>query len=126
VVDIVHAAGGAVSFAHPAVTKRDELIPPLAEHGLDAIEVYHSDHTPEDEVHYRGLAARLGILISGGSDFHGDPTTQPTAGASPQPSASPGPGPRSRARRNSLGVVSLPAEAFSALEDRAAHRARTR
>ncbi len=104
VVEVIHAAGGLVSFAHPAVTRRDELIRPLVDDGLDAIEVYHSDHAPEDEVHYRGLAARLGVLVSGGSDFHGD-----------DPAAAP-----SRARRGTLGVVSLSADAFAALEARAA------
>jgi len=118
VVEVVQAAGGLVSFAHPAVTKRDELIRPLAEHGLDAIEVFHSDHRPEHEVDYRGLATRLGLLITGGSDFHGeDPSTPLRA----RPSTPPAP---SRARRNALGVVSLPPDAFAALEDRAARRRR--
>ena len=119
VIDVIHAAGGIASFAHPAVTKRDDLIRPLAEHGLDAIEVYHSDHTPGDEVDYRGQAVRFGLLVSGGSDFHGDPSTQPRAGAAAGPSASLRTGPSPRARRNSLGVVSLPPAAFAALEDRA-------
>jgi len=112
VVDVVHAARGVVSFAHPGVTKRDELIRPLADHGLDAIEVYHSDHKPEDVQEYRGLAQRLGLQVSGGSDFHGDPSTQLRAG----PSASPRTRPSSRTDRNSLGVVSLPPDAFAALE----------
>ncbi len=113
VVDVIHAAGGVASFAHPAVTKRDELIRPVADHGLDAIEVYHSDHSPEDEVHYRGLAERLGLLVSGGSDFHGPSTSLRASPSTPT---------SSRARRNALGVVSLPAEAFAALEARAAQR----
>ena len=109
VIDVIHAAGGVASFAHPAVTKRDELIRPLADHGLDAIEVYHSDHTPEHQAEYLGLAMRLGLLITGGSDFHG--------ASAPTPA-------HPRARRNSLGRVSLPPAAFAALEDRAAQRAR--
>ena len=132
VVDVVHAAGGVVSFAHPAVTRRDELIQPLSGHGLDAIEVYHSDHRPEDVQHYRGLAQRLGVLVSGGSDFHGDPSTRPEdlLGASPpgslraslstRPADSLRAGPVSRSRRNALGAVGLPPDAFAALESRAA------
>jgi predicted metal-dependent phosphoesterase TrpH len=104
----VHAAGGVVSFAHPGVTRRDELIRPLADHGLDAIEVYHSDHQAEDVQEYRGLAQRLGLLVSGGSDFHGDVSTPP------------GPRASSRTNRNSLGIVLLPPDAFAALEQRAA------
>ena len=106
VVDAIHDAGGIASLAHPGVTNRDDLIAPLVERGLDAIEVYHSDHTPEDVIAYRGLAARLGALVSGGSDFHGEEVTTPAAPA--------------RAQRNSLGIVSLPADAFAALEERAA------
>ena len=122
VVDVVHAAGGIVSFAHPAVTKRDQLIRPLVDHGLDAIEVYHSDHLPEDVQHYRGLAQRLGVLVSGGSDFHGDPSTQPTAGLSPGPSASLRAGASSRTQRSTLGAILLPPDAFTALEQAAGMR----
>ena len=110
VVEVVHAAGGVVSFAHPAVTRRDDLIGPLAGHGLDAIEVYHSDHRPEDVRQYRGLAQRLGVLVSGGSDFHGEDPQAPVE--------------RSRARRSTLGVVRLPPDDFAALETRAAETRR--
>ena len=108
VVDAIHDAGGVASMAHPGVTNRDELIAPLVDRGLDAIEVYHSDHLPADVIAYQGLAMRLGTLVSGGSDFHGEDDTQP---------AKPG-----RTQRNALGVVTLPASAFAALEARAASR----
>jgi predicted metal-dependent phosphoesterase TrpH len=105
IVDAIHDAGGIASMAHPGVTKRDELIGPLAEHGLDAIEVYHSDHAPEDQYYYRLIAERHGLLISGGSDFHGEDPAVPA-----------------RMKRGILGVVSLPPDAFAALEDRARAR----
>ena len=104
IVDAIHDAGGLASMAHPGVTRRDELIGPLAEHGLDAIEVYHSDHSPEDQQHYLMMAQRRNLLVSGGSDFHGE---------DPAEAAKPG-----RARRAILGVVSLPAADFAALEER--------
>lgn len=110
VVDVIHTAGGVASLAHPGVTRRDDLIRPLADHGLDAIEVYHSDHLPEDVQHYRGLAQRLGLLVSGGSDFHGEDPQAPTE--------------RSRPRRSTLGVVMLPPDALAALERRAAEQRR--
>lgn len=112
VITVIHEAGGVASFAHPAVTRRDALIPALVDHGLDAIEVYHSDHAPEDERTYTLLATRLGVLISGGSDFHG-PSDSPER---------PGRSSSLRARRGILGVVSLPAPAFEALEARARQR----
>ena len=88
------------------MTRRDELIAPLADRGLDAIEVYHSDHTAEDVGEYRNLATRLNLLISGGSDFHGEDTTAMVAGKPPRP------------HRSTLGVVRLPPENFAALEAR--------
>ena len=42
--------------------------------GLDAIEVYHSDHDKETVERYHRMASELGLLMTGGSDFHGDPT----------------------------------------------------
>jgi predicted metal-dependent phosphoesterase TrpH len=98
-VRAVHDAGGVASFAHPGVTKQDALIEPLVAEGLDAIEVYHSDHTPEMRETFLHLARRLEVCVTGGSDFHGDGE-----------------------RRNTLGLVSLPAEDFVSLAARAADR----
>lgn len=72
VIDIVHAAGGVVSMAHPGLTRRDDLIPSLVAHGLDALEARHSDHTPDVEAGYRAMAATLGVATTAGSDYHGD------------------------------------------------------
>ena len=92
VVDAIHDAGGLAAMAHPGVTKRDELIAPLIDRGMDAIEVYHTDHSPEAEQAYKALARRHNIAVTGGSDFHGDET-----------------------RRNTLGAVTLPAAAYAVL-----------
>jgi hypothetical protein len=43
----------------------------MREIGLRGIEVYHSDHTVEETELYKNLAARLGLTVTGGSDFHG-------------------------------------------------------
>jgi len=43
----------------------------MREVGLNAIEAYHSDHGPEDTENFLQLAARYGMLVTGGSDFHG-------------------------------------------------------
>jgi predicted metal-dependent phosphoesterase TrpH len=109
VVETLHAAGGVASMAHPGVTNRDELIAPLIAGGLDAIEVYHSDHTPEDVVEYRGKATRLHALVTGGSDFHGE--EPPSADGKP---SRPG-----RPHRSTFGAVRLPPSDFAALEARA-------
>jgi predicted metal-dependent phosphoesterase TrpH len=101
VVATIHEAGGLASLAHPGITRMDHLVPPLAAGGLDALEARHSDHPPETEAHYRSLASRHGLLVSGGSDFHGD-----------------------NVHRNvQIGVLGLDARDFEALRARAGARA---
>ena len=72
VVRLIHEAGGVASLAHPGLSADDRLIEPFAAAGLDAIEVWHCDHTPAQRDHYFAIAERLGLARSGGSDFHGD------------------------------------------------------
>jgi hypothetical protein len=47
-------------------------MPELCDAGLNAIEAYHSDHRPEDTQLYLELAAKHRLMITGGSDFHGE------------------------------------------------------
>ena len=71
VVALIRRAGGVSSLAHPGITQQDGLIPELAAAGLDALEVYHADHSVEDATRYVALAGRLGLAVTGGSDYHG-------------------------------------------------------
>jgi predicted metal-dependent phosphoesterase TrpH len=87
VVAIAHVAGGLISMAHPGRTAIDALIEPLARAGLDAIEVYHSDHDAAAVAHYAEMARRLDLLATGGSDFHGDPARALEPGAATLPAA---------------------------------------
>jgi predicted metal-dependent phosphoesterase TrpH len=73
VVEEIHRAGGLASLAHPGRTNIDARIAALARAGLDAIEVYHSDHAADAIERYRAMARDLALLTTGGSDFHGDP-----------------------------------------------------
>ena len=75
-VALVLAAGGVCVFAHPAASKRgrtvgDDVIGELASAGLAGLEVDHVDHDDAARTHLRGLAAELGLLTTGSSDFHG-------------------------------------------------------
>jgi len=72
VIATIHEAGGLASLAHPGLTKRDDAIAQWAEAGLDALEAYHSEHSPEDTDRYLARARELGLLVTGGSDFHGE------------------------------------------------------
>lgn len=74
VIEIIHRAGGLASLAHPGQTSIDERIPNLRDAGLDALEAYHPDHDAMLTEHYVRLAGDLGLLLTGGSDFHGDVT----------------------------------------------------
>jgi Predicted metal-dependent phosphoesterases (PHP family) len=74
----VNEAGGVTSLAHPIrLGKRDHaeeelLIAGMCDVGLQAIEVYHSDHTEADRDRYLSISAKYGLKVTGGSDFHGD------------------------------------------------------
>jgi len=97
VVAVIRRAGGVSSMAHPGVTEQDAIIKELASAGLDAIEVYHTDHSADDIARYLALARRLGLGVTGGSDFHG----------------------RRSAHSNGFGTVCLPAPDYDALRHRA-------
>jgi predicted metal-dependent phosphoesterase TrpH len=69
----IRKAGGIASMAHPVRVKGDvpALMPELREAGMNAIEAYHSDHNAADTGLYLGLAKTYGLMVTGGSDFHG-------------------------------------------------------
>jgi predicted metal-dependent phosphoesterase TrpH len=93
VIALIRRVGGYSSLAHPGKMDRDAIIPGLIEAGLSAIEVFHPDHGPDDVRRYGETATRAGLLVTGGSDYHG-PGSGRTAG---------------------LGKVGLPADAYDAL-----------
>src|SRR6266542_432571 len=73
---LVREAGGVPVLAQPRATVRgrvvpDELIVELAAAGLFGLEADHPDHSPAERAHVRGLAADLGLVVTGSSDFHG-------------------------------------------------------
>ena len=72
-VAMIRNAGGIASLAHPVRVVGDlaGVMPELCRDGLNAIEVYHSDHQPANTEMYLTLAKKHGLLATGGSDFHG-------------------------------------------------------
>ncbi|CAN5867851.1 PHP domain-containing protein [soil metagenome] len=70
-IAIIHAAGGLAVLAHPGPAGTRERLTALAALGLDGVEVRHPGHSPSDTNRLGALASQLGLLMSGGSDWHG-------------------------------------------------------
>ncbi|MFO0705581.1 MAG: PHP domain-containing protein [Nitrospira sp.] len=72
----IKEAGGLAVMAHPTWVKTVEgtltdLARELKDAGLAGVEVHYSTHTPRQTREYLDLAKTLGLLVTGGSDFHG-------------------------------------------------------
>ncbi|MNM99153.1 hypothetical protein D3C81_1117040 [compost metagenome] len=68
----IKEAGGASVIAHPGLYGDDDLVRHIIKEGQPAgIEVYHSDHGPEEEGRYSDMAREYGLIMTGGSDYHG-------------------------------------------------------
>lgn len=73
-IDLIHAVGGLAVVAHPYEGRGVlEMLPGLAEHGLDGVETYYQGYGPDRVTELVGLCEQYGILPTGGSDFHGFP-----------------------------------------------------
>lgn len=76
-IDLIHSAGGVAVLAHPYQLKplpleeHGGLIGELTALGLDGVEAIYSRHSQEQRETYSKIAARQGLLVTGGSDFHG-------------------------------------------------------
>ena len=104
-VELIRGAGGVAVLAHPALYSARQradgtrgiepaTIEAMAAAGMAGIEADHPEHTAEERQRYRDLAAALGLLVTAGSDFHGE------------------------AKALQLGEVTTPREVVVALEDR--------
>jgi len=79
-IHLIHDAGGAAVLAHPGLNRVDHFIPLMVECGLDGLECLHTKHSPAVAEHYLGLARRLKLVITGGSDCHGHSKGRPLIG----------------------------------------------
>jgi predicted metal-dependent phosphoesterase TrpH len=81
-IAMIREAGGVPVFAHGLATKRgrivgDAAIRVMVDAGLLGLEVDHPDHSDDEREHLRALAADLGLIVTGSSDFHGTNKTTP-------------------------------------------------
>ena len=70
-IEIAHEAGGLAVWAHPGDGGHRERLEPLVHAGLDGVEVKHPSHSAEDVKRLEALAEFFGLVVSGGSDWHG-------------------------------------------------------
>jgi len=76
-VRLVRAAGGVPVLAHPGRTAGDALLEDLIAAGLEGIEAYYPTHGPELTRRWVEAAERHGLIVTGGSDFHGVAPDEP-------------------------------------------------
>jgi 3',5'-nucleoside bisphosphate phosphatase len=80
-IELIHAAGGVAVMAHPGLNRTDEVIPAMAEAGLDGLECFHTKHSTATSEYYLELADRHNLLVTGGSDCHGTSKGKPVMGS---------------------------------------------
>jgi len=102
-IQLLHTAGGTATLAHPGPSHvATPTLEALTRRGLDGLEVFHVDHVPSQREALLRTANELGLIPTGGSDYHGA-------------RVSPG---------RKLGLSTTPPEAFARLKARAQSHAR--
>jgi predicted metal-dependent phosphoesterase TrpH len=84
-IELIHRAGGLAVLAHPYINDAHKQVEALAQLGLDGLEVYHYSHSKQHVAELKRLAQQHGLLLSGGSDFHGRQDHEGEIGAGPVP-----------------------------------------
>ncbi len=70
-IALIRKAGGVPVLAHPYSLANQELIPGLVRAGLMGLEAIYPEHTNSQVKRYKKLADEYGLLVTGGSDCHG-------------------------------------------------------
>jgi 3',5'-nucleoside bisphosphate phosphatase len=72
VIDMIKTSGGIPVIAHPGLNKIGNILPRLIKEGLQGIEAFHSEHSEKTSKEYENFAKKHNLIITGGSDCHGD------------------------------------------------------
>jgi len=75
-VEAIHRAGGVAIWAHPPRSRKsldelETLLDDWVSWGLDGLETYYSQYSPQEAAWCEAMRARHNLLAAGGSDFHG-------------------------------------------------------
>lgn len=71
-IDLIHSVDGISVLAHPGLLSNKDIMTFCVKQGIMGIECYHTKHTKEDEKYFIKFAIENNLIITGGSDFHGD------------------------------------------------------
>lgn len=72
VISLIKKVGGVAVLAHPILSRVDWMIGEFVACGLDGLEIYHGEQSAKQSERYRKIAVAQGLIVTGGSDFHGD------------------------------------------------------
>ncbi|HLC40815.1 MAG TPA: PHP domain-containing protein [Methylomirabilota bacterium] len=98
-ISMIRKVGGVPVLAHPGLADLDGKIPEMVNAGLQGIECYYQEHSATQTAHYLQMCKDLGLVATGGSDYHGPHLGRP----------------------NPLGVPSVPLSAYESLKSLAAN-----
>jgi 3',5'-nucleoside bisphosphate phosphatase len=80
-IALIHEAGGVAVMAHPGLNRTDEVIPAMVAAGMDGIECFHTKHSTATAERYLEMADHYQLLVTGGSDCHGNSKGAPIMGS---------------------------------------------
>ncbi len=70
-IELIHAAGGITVLAHPGLLRQPRLVEEVLDLGVEGVEAFYPEHSTGETDYFLDVAARRGLLVTGGSDFHG-------------------------------------------------------
>jgi hypothetical protein len=79
-IEIIRKANGIPVLAHPGLARRDDLVAAMVDRGMLGLEVYYPFHTSGDLARYRDLCQKYGLIMTGGTDYHGPGFKYPPLG----------------------------------------------
>lgn len=71
-IELIHSAGGVAVWAHPRAALFQREIRRFADWGMDGVECYRPRCPPEESITLESTTRSLGLLVTGGSDWHGE------------------------------------------------------